>query len=72
MYTVTGRDSRFALQVLAQCGSTFSCLSRSVRQILAACWRDVKKPADNHTGGPESDVTRELTGRKSGWAVIFV
>ena len=32
-YTVTGWDGMFDLQLLSQCGSTYTCLSRSVPEI---------------------------------------
>ena len=32
-YTVTGWDGKFGLQLLSQCGSTETCLCRSVREI---------------------------------------
>ena len=44
-YTVTGWDSKFDLQHLSRCGSTYDCLSRSVPEILTvACWDD-KEPS---------------------------
>ena len=34
LYNVSGWDRKFDLQLLSQCGSTYSCVSRSVPEVL--------------------------------------
>ena len=45
---MTGRDSKFDLQHLSQCGSMYNCLSGSVPVIQFACCWNAKQPQNNY------------------------